>query len=77
MKNGQCPKCNSETVYSQAGGIFFYNIDLHVRTGSLDRAVPFVSYICTTCGYFENFGTNQGKLAVVARTWQKVPANPQ
>lgn len=75
MRNGHCPKCNSETVYSQSGGIFFYTNALHVRTSSLEQGVPFISYICTTCGYFENFVVDQQKLAAVAQKWQKVSAD--
>ena len=75
MRNGRCTKCNSETVYTQPGGIFFYTNALHVRTGSLEQGVPFVSFICTTCGYFENFVADPQKLAVVAQKWQKVAAD--
>ena len=76
MKNGQCPKCHSATVYSQTGGVFFNNNVIHVRTSQADQAVPFVSYICTTCGYFENFIADPNKLVAVTRTWQKVPPAP-
>jgi DNA-directed RNA polymerase subunit RPC12/RpoP len=74
MKNGQCPRCGSRTIYSQPSAIYFYNNTLQVRTGAFSRGVPFTSYICTTCGFFENYVADQDKLAEVARTWQKVPA---
>ena len=73
MKNGQCPKCNSATVYSKTSGVFFYYNVINVRTSQIDRAIPFVSFICTTCGYYENFITDPNKLAEVTKTWQKVP----
>ena len=75
MKNGQCPKCGSQTVYSQPNGICFHNSNsFHVRTATLDRNTPFMSYLCTTCGYFENYATDPNKLAEAAKTWPKVPA---
>jgi predicted nucleic-acid-binding Zn-ribbon protein len=75
MKNGQCPKCNSATVHSQTGGVFYYNPTLHVHTGSMEQGVAFVSYICTTCGYFENYVIDPNKLAKVAATWPQVPVS--
>jgi hypothetical protein len=74
MRDGRCSKCGSTTVYSQAGGVFFYNNTVHVHTSALDRAVPFVSFVCASCGYFENYIADGAKLAEVARTWAKVPA---
>jgi hypothetical protein len=75
MKNGQCPKCNSTTIHSQPQGIYYYQITaLHLgNTGSM--MIPnatVVSYLCTTCGYFENYIADQKILAQVAAKWQKV-----
>ena len=72
MRNGRCAKCDSETVFSQPGGIFFYTNALHVRTSSLEQGVSFNSYICTTCGYFENYVNDPQKLVSVTQKWQKV-----
>ncbi len=73
MRNGKCSKCNSATVYQQTGGISFYGSQsFHVRTGALQTGVPYVSFLCTTCGYFENYVADAAKLAEVAQKWQKV-----
>ena len=76
MRNGTCPSCGSTTIYSRPGGAKITETG-HIRiiTGSAARSrpVPYVSYVCTTCGLFENYLANADKLAEVAQTWQKVP----
>lgn len=73
MRNGKCSKCNSPTVYQQTGGIYFDSRNaFHVYTGAFDMTVPYVSFICASCGYFENYVADANKLAEVAQKWQKV-----
>jgi predicted nucleic-acid-binding Zn-ribbon protein len=77
MRNGVCPRCGSATVYSQAGGVHVSGGErIYVPTSRIDKAVPFVSFVCTTCGYFENYIADQNKLTEVAQKWQKVPTAP-
>ena len=71
MRDGQCPKCNSKTVYSKQGGVGSTHI--HVYTGILSVPVEILSFVCTTCGYFENYIADENKLADVAQKWDKVP----
>jgi hypothetical protein len=74
MRNGKCPRCNSATVHAQNGGLGITEWrKIHVYTGAISTAVPYVSFVCVTCGYFENYIADPGKLAQVAKTWQKVP----
>jgi hypothetical protein len=78
MRNGTCPSCHATTVYSKPGGVGISDRPvIHVYTGAISRAVPFVSFVCTTCGYFENFIADANKLAEVAQKWQPVPARPE
>ena len=73
MKNGLCPQCNATTVYSKPyGASFSIDQDLFISTSIVNKGVPFVSYLCTTCGYFENYVNDQKKLADVTKTWDKV-----
>jgi len=73
MRNGFCSKCSSATVYSKAGGVGISdNGQIHVYTGRISKAVPYVSFVCTTCGYFENYIADRDKLADVAKNWAKV-----
>lgn len=62
MKSGTCPKCSST--------------DVRVTTVINTKMVPFVRefdmYICTACGYFEQYVADPGKLAAVAQKWPPV-----
>jgi predicted nucleic-acid-binding Zn-ribbon protein len=79
MKNGKCPKCGSATVHSKTNGIAFGNSNgrVDVISSMLTRPSPAIAFVCITCGYFENYIADPGKLAEVAKTWQKVPAEAQ
>ncbi len=73
MRNGKCPKCGSATVYAKTNGLGFGDSDgVLVYVGLLTRQSPAVAFVCITCGYFENYIADPGKLAEVAKTWQKV-----
>jgi len=62
VKSGTCPKCSST--------------DVRVTTVVNTKLVPFVRefnmYICTACGYFEQYVADTGKLAAVAQEWSPV-----
>lgn len=49
---------------------------MHVRTSFISIPVPVLSYVCTTCGYFEQYIDDPAKLAEVAQTWDRVPSQP-
>ena len=70
MKNGQCPKCNSTTIYTSEKGVRFGGA--FVNVGGTD-VKSWVSYICATCGYFENYVTDTKALNELSkRSFQKV-----
>lgn len=74
MKNGTCPKCNSNTVYIKRKGMSFGDGGVHVYIPSqlASRPVPVDNYLCTTCGYFESYVADKAKLeAVAAKDWKK------
>jgi hypothetical protein len=73
MRSGQCPKCSAATVYTKAGGVGDSHI--HVHTSLISIPVPVVSFVCATCGYFEQYIADAEKLADVARKWEHVPAH--
>jgi predicted nucleic-acid-binding Zn-ribbon protein len=68
LRTGVCPKCRATTVYKKAEGVGFAE-RVVVRTGWLNAPSRYDSYICTTCGYFENYIADRGKLEEVARRW--------
>jgi len=79
MRNGTCPKCGNVTVFTRPDGLKYaiQQGTVFVHTGFMTAASPAVSYICTTCGYFENYIADQSKLYEVSTTWQPVPAQAQ
>jgi predicted nucleic-acid-binding Zn-ribbon protein len=71
MRNGQCPRCNSTTIYQKSEGLYFGDVKGYF---SIDgNGTPYVSFICTTCGYFENYVADEKRLEAIANSWQKVP----
>jgi hypothetical protein len=71
MREGKCPKCSSVTVYTRKGGVG--DTHIHVDTSFLSLPVEIISFVCTTCGYFENYISDRDKLADVAKKWERVP----
>jgi hypothetical protein len=48
------------------------SMGIRVRTTMMTAPSTINSYICTDCGYFENYIADAAKLADVALKWQKV-----
>ena len=73
MKSGRCPKCKNQTVYKSKSGIGYRKRDaFYVFTSAMTMPTPTEDYVCTTCGYFETYIADQGKLNEVAQKWEKV-----
>ena len=74
MRDGICPKCGSEEVYSGANvpkmhrGLNTVPIKgtLYVTLAPLDN------FVCVTCGYVESYIADERHLADIARNWPKV-----
>jgi hypothetical protein len=45
---------------------------VYVHTSMITKISPLACYICTNCGYFENYLVDPNKLADVAQKWKKV-----
>ena len=69
MKNGKCPKCNSTSVYFKP-----YALDKITLDGT---SVEYTDYVCTGCGFFEMYITDQAALSKIPvraeklSDWQK------
>ena len=75
MKDGKCPKCNATTVYTKTKGITFGSGGLYVDISSewASKSVKEVDYyICISCGYFESYLVDPGRLQAIAKDWKKV-----
>lgn len=75
MKSGTCFKCNAKTVYKLKNGIG-ESTSQCIMVGSWSRSVTeFDCYLCTSCGYMENYVIKQEHLEAVVRgdgKWTKV-----
>lgn len=74
MKTGTCPKCSSANVFMEQCGIELgrSSLGVRIRTTMMTAPSAITSYVCTDCGYFENYIADADKLADVAQKWQRV-----
>jgi predicted nucleic-acid-binding Zn-ribbon protein len=73
MKNGHCPKCNSQEVYASLdGGGIGDGFSLQVlEGGSMVATRKWQTFLCATCGYYENYLTDEVKIARIVENPQK------
>ena len=57
MRNGICDKCGSESIYATKRGLMYGDSNLlSVNNGGVIRdTVGVDTYVCSRCGYFENY----------------------
>ncbi len=73
MRSGFCPKCKTPTVYRKWDGIYQGKARVYVSTGNLMvTPSPVDCYICTRCGYFEQYVADAQKMSEITVTWEKV-----
>jgi predicted nucleic-acid-binding Zn-ribbon protein len=73
VRQGKCPKCGSEEVYSGVivapkNGPFGCN-SIPVTLLSL---AALDNYVCADCGYMESFVADAAKLKEISQRWPKV-----
>lgn len=78
MKNGTCPKCGSDKIYTAddlplKGGPFGSNsIPVSLMSmASLDN------YVCADCGLVEQYVADEDKRKEIVRKWKQVKATSQ
>ncbi len=77
MKNGQCDKCGSNTVHTLVNGLAPAGRREYIGFGGVYTGVDVETFLCVTCGYYENYVTDTKRLAEVAQRWPAVaPARP-
>ena len=76
MKDGKCPKCGKQTVFTKRQGISFSSSSGFYVYLSKDWATKPVKevdhYLCASCGYLEMYVEDKAKLEAVAKDWKKV-----
>lgn len=75
MKNGTCVKCGKDTVHALENGVGGSG-GLHVLSEPSRFIAKMIymnvmSYVCVSCGYFENHFTEKDKLSDIAQKWRK------
>jgi len=79
LKNGVCPRCHAQTVYSSE--------KIRNKTGNAStiplsflRSIPLDNYVCTNCGYVESYVAEPEMLVHIKDIWSRVEpdqTNPQ
>ena len=73
MKDGVCPKCKSNEVYFRTPPRTDANSVIYIR---LMVEARLTYYVCTNCGYVEQYIEEPGKLQRIAETWTKFGSAP-
>ncbi len=79
MRNGECPKCGSHEIYTNTeDGEGFGGDESATLNCGLDSTEKWQTFLCTNCGYYENYLTDKILIAdIVAKrkkmkSWKKV-----
>jgi hypothetical protein len=72
MRNGKCSKCGSATVYTQANGVVGHSRE-YISLDSVNYPVNVVTFLCGSCGYYENYISDVKKLGEAVQKWPKAP----
>jgi hypothetical protein len=75
MKKGTCIKCNTATVYKRKDGIGSDEFRCVDVKGTFKSDVSFDCYVCSTCGYFENYITESLEEIAKNSVWKRVEVN--
>ena len=72
MLDSRCPRCNSRAVYKMLNGIISGEKNVYVRgLGFSSPKTDRMTYLCTSCGYYENYLTDKSILQKVTQKWEK------
>jgi hypothetical protein len=72
VEHGVCPKCESFEVYRRRTGMVS-DSGVYLWLGLL-KYIEIDTYVCTNCGYIENYTADKKQLAQIARhkKWERV-----
>jgi predicted nucleic-acid-binding Zn-ribbon protein len=71
MQSGTCPKCQARAVHAKNEGISVRTRSLSIWINMFRRAY-LRAYVCTNCGYTEQYVIGQEALQGIARKWPRV-----
>lgn len=67
MRDGICPKCGSDEIYRGQRIGLYKSIVIALFT----TAIPHI-YVCTACGYFEQYIEKHKHLEKIKQNWHHV-----
>jgi hypothetical protein len=65
MKTGICPKCNAHEVFKLVDAMGMRDCRSLEKIDSGKVRTSMESYVCTDCGYFENYIVDAAHLAAI------------
>jgi hypothetical protein len=77
MQDGICPNCKATTIFMQKNGIQFGEADgVYIFASAAASVSKINSYVCTSCGYFQNFLAAPEMLAKISASDKWTRVNP-
>ena len=67
MKKGKCPKCDSREIYSHSSITSRSNLAV-----TMFKQARLEDYVCTKCGYTEEYIVKNEDLKKIKDKWQRV-----
>jgi len=71
MKKGICIKCDSHEIYKRTRNKWGLSIPHSIPLSGIIRALV-VDYICSSCGYIEEYVEDEKSLKSIKDKWGKV-----
>lgn len=73
MKDGICPKCSSDSVYTNTAKGSKYSYGISSLVLSVWRnPVAVDNYVCANCGYIECYISDKKALSYIMEKWRRV-----
>ncbi len=78
MKDGVCPKCGSEEVYTKDLPSYYHTNQIPISAGGfLPDFGHLVNYVCINCGYMEHYLRDFDAREYIPKHWDKVRPKPE
>jgi hypothetical protein len=74
LRDGICPKCGSEEVYSGGNAPQAPRNMIPIRGGFSGTGAWLTNFVCVSCGYVESYILDQRLLEDIATNWPRVRA---
>ena len=72
MRNGKCPECGSDNIYSNTELRGLSKGQNIIRVDTWRYAAPLDVYVCGNCGYVRTYIVNANALRIITEKWPRV-----